>query len=105
MKIKIIDPENGNIATALGISPEREKELDELIDADTQRIVENVIKNNGKEGMSEQIERLTEYSRHVNETAYICFMCGTIAGKLRTMADMGPLGLIGMMFGGGKGGM
>ncbi len=103
MKIKIIDPENECIAAALGISPEREKELDELIEADTRRIMESVAQK-GKEGVTEQLERLSGYSNHVNETAYICFTVGTVLGKLQAMSDMGPLGLIGMMFGGGKGG-
>lgn len=103
MKIKTIAPEEQNIALALGISKERERELDELLYADLSRITKGVLgKDETPESVTDQMERLTQYCNHPNETAYVCFSIGAKVGQLKALSDMGPLGLIGMLMGGKK---
>lgn len=99
MKVKLIDPENKSIARALGITPEREKELDTILEAEFENAM--AAAQEGRDTtVTEQLERLTLYSTHANETAYLCYTMGAVHGKIKTIGDMGPLGLIGMMMGG-----
>lgn len=92
MKVKTIDPKNTEVSGALGISAERKKELDELIEGDTHR--ELAKSKDGTGTVVDQMERLTMYSKHPNETAYICFRIGTTIGSLRVLGDLGSLGTL-----------
>ena len=68
--VKLINPESGSAAEALGINPERETQLDKFIQHE---LID-------KESYGEIIAEVSKQCKHVNELAYVAFMTGHISG-------------------------
>jgi len=77
MRVILIDNESTKIPGVLGISPEREKELDDIV------------ANAWKEGatITDSMELLSKGLMHANELAFCTFHLGAHVGRTKAMQD------------------
>jgi hypothetical protein len=88
LRVIIIDDESTNIAKVLGISEEREDQLEEII-SKIYHVEDSTITDNFVE--------VSKHCRHANELAFCCFHIGAHAGKSRTLNKLNQDGGLGGM--------
>ena len=97
MKVTVIDDQTESIAFGLGITPEREKQLDDILQAEFEiQWSESEKGEDGDQrgGVTGTMERLTKYAKHPNESAYLIFHLGVHLGKIKILNEVGPIGLL-----------
>ena len=97
MKVTVIDDRTESIALGLGITPEREKELDGILQAEFEiqwNEAEKGKDGDERGGITGTMERFTKYARHPNESAYLIFHLGAHVGKIKALGDVGPMGIL-----------
>ena len=77
VRIIIVDDESDKIPRVLGISEEREIELDELI---------KVI-HNDSETITDSMANISKVLKHANELAYCIFHLGAHVGRAHTLKE------------------
>jgi hypothetical protein len=84
LRVIIIDDESDKIPQTLGITPEREKELDEVITAayhtENSTITDNFVE-------------MSKSCKHANELAYCIFHIGARVGRGKALSDLSEGGL------------
>lgn len=89
LRVIVIDDESTTIARVLGISEEREDELEEII-KEIYHVEDSTITDNFVE--------ISKHCKHANELAFCCFHVGAHTGKNRTLSKLsGDDGLGGML--------
>jgi len=89
LRVLILDDETESLPRTLGITEEREKELDDL----TKRSFE------GYNTFTDTFAEISKNVRHANELVYCVFHVGSIAGRGKTLKMLDESG-IGKLLGG-----
>jgi hypothetical protein len=84
LRVIIIDDESDQIPTVLGITPEREEELNDLV-ISTYEIEDSTVTDNFVE--------ISKQCKHANELAYAIFHLGAHIGKKRVITEFAKHGL------------
>jgi hypothetical protein len=84
LRVIIIDDESDQIPTVLGITPEREQELNDLV-VSTYQIEDSTVTDNFVE--------ISKQCKHVNELAYAIFHLGVRIGKGKALSYLSEGGL------------
>lgn len=77
LRVMLIDNDSNRIPEVLGITEEREEELDAII----KKYVED------KGTITDSIEAISRYVKHANEFAYCMFHVGANVGRSVTLRD------------------
>lgn len=84
LRVIIIDDESDKISDVLGITPEREEELQDLVKS-TYKTEESTITDNFVE--------ISKQCKHANELAYTIFHLGAHVGKGRAIKELAESGI------------
>lgn len=96
LRVIVIDDESTNIARVLGISEEREDQLEKIIQ-EIYRVEDSTI--------TDSFVEISKNCRHANELAYCCFHVGVHNGKnhvLKALSEDGLTGLLAKALGSSK---
>ena len=75
LRVILVDDESTKITEVLGITPEREKELDDLIKEKFEQ----------EDTITDTMSEISKYLKHANELAYCMFHIGAHIGRSKAM--------------------